>query len=159
MVQWILGVDQLVRQPPGVTITDADFISANSHVAVDETSTLAGSVSIEGAPKLQASQSLMLVSGGYEAPSITITNAGVISVDPQPRQEVYLLRAAMTMRITITDAGTISAINNLLVMEPWQEAVYGQWLWQHRSHNHGRSCRRHYHRCWFHQCKQQFVCG
>jgi hypothetical protein len=92
MVQWILGVDQLVRQPPGVTITDADFISANSHVAVDETSTLAGSVSIEGAPELQASQSLMLVSGGYEAPSITITNAGVISVDPQPRQEVYLLR-------------------------------------------------------------------
>jgi len=62
MVQWILGVDQLVRQPPGVTITDADFISANSHVAVDETSTLAGSISIEGALKLQASQSLMLVS-------------------------------------------------------------------------------------------------
>ena len=79
MVQWILGVDQLVRQPPGVTITDADFINANSHVAVDETSTLAGSVSIEGAPELQASQSLMLVSGGYEAPSITITNAGAIT--------------------------------------------------------------------------------
>ena len=110
-----------MRQPPGGTTTDAAVISANNDLVVEEASTCTGSLSIDG---------------GYEAPSITITNAGVISVDPQPRQEVYLLGVAMTMRITITDAGTISAINNLLVMEPWQCTVYWQWLWQRRSHNH-----------------------
>jgi hypothetical protein len=76
-----------------------------------------------------------------------------MSVDPQPRQEAYLLVAAMTMQITITDAGAISAIKRealspmlassvkvtiWLWMKPqrWQQAIYWRWLWQRRFHNH-----------------------
>jgi len=65
MVQWNLAVDQLVRQPPGSTTTDADFISANNDLALEVTLTCTGSLSIEGAMKLQESQSPMLASSAW----------------------------------------------------------------------------------------------